>query len=290
MTFSLIVSTRGRVDELKILFRSLRDQTRQDFELIIADQNEDDRLADLLESEKAAGLKLVSFKSSGGLSRGRNQGLALATGEIIGFPDDDCAYTPQLLEGVAAFFGQHPEYGFLSGRSFADDGGDSVSRHAKIASEVQRLTIHSQVIEFALFVRRSALGETRFDESMGVGAPTPWHSDEGPDFLLRLMGKGVRGFYDPRFGVWHKRPVTNADAKDIDRTYRYACGNGYFYRKHRYSSWFFAKQMARTACGVLLFAARLKFNRARLYLARLKGRWRGWKAGGQVDPMSAGVQ
>jgi hypothetical protein len=48
--------------------------------------------------------------------------------------------------------------------------------------------------------------------------------------------------------------------------------------------------MARTTCGVLLFAARLKFNRARLYLARLKGRWRGWKAGRQVDPMSAGMQ
>src|ERR1700677_890760 len=100
MTFSLIVLARGRVDELKVLFRSLRDQTRQDFELIIANQNEDDRLAALMEDEKA-GLKLVSFKSSGGLSRGRNQGLALATGEIIGFPDDDCAYTPQLLEGVA---------------------------------------------------------------------------------------------------------------------------------------------------------------------------------------------
>ena len=113
---------------------------------------------------------------------------------------------------------------------------------------------------------------------MGVGAPTPWHSDEGPDLLLRLADKGVRGFYDPRFMAWHPRPVTNYGPKDVDRTYRYACGNGYFYRKHGYPTWYFARQMLRTSCGVALALARLNPARARLYLARLRGRWRGWRS------------
>jgi glycosyltransferase involved in cell wall biosynthesis len=277
MKFSLIISTRGRSMELLTLFRSLHDQTLQDFEVILADQNEDDRVTDLLRLEKMP-VPVRRISSRGGLSRGRNEGLALAQGEIIGFPDDDCAYVPHLLEDVAGFFEQHPEFGFLSGRSFADDGRDSVSRHAKHASEIARATIHSQCIEFALFVRRPALGATRFDEDMGVGATTPWHSDEGPDLLLRLMAKGERGFYDPRFGVWHPRPVTRYDARDIDRTYRYACGNGYFYRKHGYSAWHVARQMARTACGVGLALLRLNPNRARLYIARLRGRWKGWRA------------
>jgi glycosyltransferase involved in cell wall biosynthesis len=278
MMFSLIVSTRGRLDELKPLFRSLHEQTCRDFEVIIADQNEDDRLAAFLR-EVQGDLKLTTIKSSGGLSRGRNDGLALAAGEIIGFPDDDCAYVPRFLEEVAAFFSQHPEYGFLSGRSFADDGGDSVSRHAKAASEITRDRIHSQFIEFAFFVRRSALGKTRFDEQMGTGAHSPWHSDEGPDLVLRLQERGVRGFYEPRLGVWHPRPVTTADAKAIDRTYRYACGNGYFLGKHGYSWGYFLGQMVRTTCGVLLFLALLKPDKARLYATRLRGRWRGWRAG-----------
>jgi glycosyltransferase involved in cell wall biosynthesis len=277
MKFSLIISTRGRTTELLTLFRSLRDQTLQDFEVILADQNEDDRVAELLQTATLP-VPVKRVPSRGGLSRGRNDCLALAQGEIIGFPDDDCAYVPRLIEEVDEFFAQHPEFGFLSGRSFADDGRDSVSRHAKRASEIAKSTIHSQCIEFALFVRRSALGATRFDEDMGVGALTPWHSDEGPDLLLRLMAKGERGFYDPRFGVWHPRPVTRYDARDIDRTYRYACGNGYFYRKHGYSAAYFAGQMARTTCGVAVALLKLNPNRARLYVARLRGRWKGWRA------------
>jgi glycosyltransferase involved in cell wall biosynthesis len=256
MKFSLIISTRGRTKELLTLFRSMRDQTLQDFEVILADQNEDDR----------------------GLSRGRNDCLSVAKGEIIGFPDDDCAYVPRLLEQAADFFAQHAEYGFLSGRSFGDDGRDSVSRHAKRAGEIERLTIHSQCIEFALFVRRSALGDTRFDERMGVGAATPWHSDEGPDLLLRLMAKGERGFYDPAFAVWHPRPVTRYDARAVDRTFRYACGNGYFYRKHGYPTSHVMRQMARTMCGVVLALVTINPKRARLYVARLRGRWKGWRA------------
>ena len=253
--------------------------------MILADQNEDSRVADLLR-DFPPGFPLTRIESRGGLSRGRNEGLALAEGEIVGFPDDDCAFGPDLLEKIAEFFAQRDEVGFLSGRSFADDGRDSVSRHAKKAGDIRAGTIHSQCIEFAVFIRRSALGTTRFDEAMGVGAPTPWHSDEGPDLLLRLMAKGERGFYDPRFAVWHPRPVTRYDERDIDRTFRYACGNGYFYRKHGYPAWYFARQMARTACGVVLALLMGKPKKARLYLARLRGRWKGWRASvGEVAPV-----
>jgi glycosyltransferase involved in cell wall biosynthesis len=289
MKFSLVVSTRGRTTELARLFHSLDGQSLKDFELIIADQNEDGRVADLLARTPSV-FPIHRVPSRGGLSRGRNDALSGAQGELIGFPDDDCAYEATLLARVAAFFEQHPAYGFLSGRSFADDGRDSVSKHAKEPGEIRRETIHQQCIEFALFVRRDTLGATRFDEAMGVGAPTPWHSDEGPDFLLRLMAKGARGYYDPAFGVWHPRPLAALDAKALDRSYRYACGNGYFYRKHGYSGWYFAKKMARTSCGLLLALARLNPKKARLYLARLRGCWRGWCAeipasGGGTEPV-----
>jgi glycosyltransferase involved in cell wall biosynthesis len=278
MKFSLIVTTRGRVTELEALFHSLRDQTCQDFELIIADQNEDDRLSKVVTGAK---LKdgITVLKSSKGASRGRNQGLDRATGDILCFPDDDCTYPPRLLEEVAAFLEQHPVYGYLTGRSVAEDGSDSVTRYSKIPAEINRDEIHAQCVEFSIFIRRSALGGIRFDENMGVGAVTPWHSDEGPDLLLRLMEQGVRGFYNPQLTVRHPRPLTDYGPKDRDRNYRYACGNGYFYRKHHYSWPFFARQMARTLCGALLSLMCLKWNKTLFYLARLRGRWRGWKAG-----------
>jgi glycosyltransferase involved in cell wall biosynthesis len=275
MKFSLIISTRGRVVELKRLFHSLTSQTLQDFEVIISDQNQDDRLTDLAIPSELDG-RVLRLRNSGGLSRGRNEGIKEASGEILGFPDDDCAYPPKLLSWVADFFETHPEFGFFSGRSYADDGGDSVSRHAKQASEISRYRIHTQCIEFAIFIKRSHLGDLRFDENMGVGALSPWQSDEGPDLLLRLRENGVRGYYDPQLGAWHPRPVLRFDTQTIDRTYRYACGNGYFYRKHHYPGWFFAYQMFRTAGGLALALVLLKIGKARLYYARLRGRWRGW--------------
>jgi glycosyltransferase involved in cell wall biosynthesis len=277
MKFSLIVTTIGRTSELATLFQSLRNQTLQDFEVIVADQNQDGRLVEFLK-DLDPGFPLRRVESGGGASRGRNDGLAVAQGDLFGFPDDDCAFPPTLLQDVAEFFERRPEYGYVSGRSYADDGRDSVSRHAKVASEITREKVHSQCIEFAIFVRRAALGTTRFDESMGPGSPLGFHCDEGPDLFLQLAQRGVRGYYDPAFGVWHPRPVSRYDAKEIDRTFRYGCGNGYFYRKHGYPFGTFARQMLRTSCGVVLALLTGKPNKARLYVARLRGRWRGWNA------------
>lgn len=287
MMFSLIVTTIGRTAELETLFRSLRDQSFKDFEVIIADQNQDGRLVEFLRTAEI-GFPLKRVPSGGGASRGRNDGMAAAEGELFGFPDDDCAFPPTLLARVADFFARRPEYGFLSGRSFADDGHDSVSRHAEKAGDVTREEVHAQCIEFAIFLRRSAIGSTRFDDSMGPGSPLGFHCDEGPDLFLRLMAQGIRGYYDPSVSIWHPRPVSRYDAKEIDRTFRYGCGSGYFYRKHGYSSWGFARQNFRTVCGIIVFLAALKPRRARLYLARLRGRWKGWNAAVPVsDPAPA---
>jgi glycosyltransferase involved in cell wall biosynthesis len=275
MLFSLIISTKGRTQELGRLLQSLREQTLQDFEVIVSDQNEDDRLDGLLKDPAWAG-RLVHLKSSAGLSRGRNLGLAQAKGELFSFPDDDCAYPPTFLESVAAFFRGHPEYGFFCGRSVDDDGEDSVSRHARESSRVRRESIHLQHIEFAFVVRRSALGSLRFDEQMGVGAVTPWQSDEGPDLTLRLMESGVAGYYDPGVAVWHPRPFSIYDEKAIDRSYRYACGHGYFLRKHRYPFGHLLYGTAKTIAGCGLGCLKLNKGRALYYWARLRGTWRGW--------------
>jgi len=276
MLFSLILSTKGRVNELEKFFRSLSAQTVQDFEIILVDQNDDDRLAHLVKDLKFD-RPPIYLKSSGGLSKGRNDGLAHATGEIVGFPDDDCCYPPQLLQHVALFFDTHPDYGFLSGRSFADDGGDAVSRHATNASPIRRETIYTQCIEFAFFLRRADLGAMRFDENMGVGSVAPWQSDEGPDLMLRMMERGIRGYYDPQYGVWHPRPICSYDDRAIDRSYRYACGSGYFLRKHRYPLRHFGYLTARTLCGFGLACLTLNAGKARFFWARIRGRWRGWR-------------
>jgi glycosyltransferase involved in cell wall biosynthesis len=275
MKFSLILSTKNRTQEIIKVFDGFRSQTLQSFEIIVSDQNVDNRVVDLLAEIQWPG-KLTHVRSSGGASSARNTGLALAQGEIIGFPDDDCMYFPTLLEQVAEFFDSHHKYGYLSGRSVADDGGDAASTHSEEAGQIQRFKIYSQGIEFTLFVRRSSLGGVRFDENMGVGSDSPWQSDEGPDFMLSLEKQGVHGYYDPKFAVWHPRMALTYDDAMITRCYRYSCGSGYFLRKHHYPFWFLVRLNAKTFCGVLLGLLTLKPNKARYYWARFRGRWRGW--------------
>ena len=46
MRFSLVIATRGRVAEVAEVLASIAAQQRQDVEVIVVDQNEDERLAE----------------------------------------------------------------------------------------------------------------------------------------------------------------------------------------------------------------------------------------------------
>src|SRR5215212_6065170 len=103
MRFSLILGTIERSDELNYILASLGTQTYQNFELIVVDQNPDERLAPILGPYKDK-FPIVHLRSGKGLSRAKNLGLSHVSGDIVGFPDDNCQYPSDLLEKVAQFF------------------------------------------------------------------------------------------------------------------------------------------------------------------------------------------
>ena len=83
---SLVVSTRWRTLEVKRLLVSLLAQTYKTFEVIVVDQNEDDRLASLLQ-DYCERLTIKHVRSANlGHSAGSNAGLRICAGDIVGFP------------------------------------------------------------------------------------------------------------------------------------------------------------------------------------------------------------
>ena len=107
--FSLIVPTLGRTAEAQKLFASLVQQKRTDLELIVVDQNDDDRLTPLLHSLPPS-LRVVHLKQSEkNVSLARNAGMDAATGEILAFPDDDCWYPEGLLDRVDTWFRENTD-------------------------------------------------------------------------------------------------------------------------------------------------------------------------------------
>ena len=83
MKVSLIVATVGQTSEFHRLLASLDAQTYKNFELIVVDQNLDDRLENVIASF-CDRLTITHLTSPLGVSRARNAGIKKITGVIMG--------------------------------------------------------------------------------------------------------------------------------------------------------------------------------------------------------------
>lgn len=274
--FSLILATVGRVDDLARFLRSLHAQSYRRFELIVVDQNEDDRLVPLLAIHKDD-FPIVHLRSARGLSKARNVGLRHVSGDLVAFPDDDCWYPDAgLLEKVADFFAAHPERAGLTGRS-EDGNGASDCRWLAHSATVTTSNVWVAATSFTIFLRREAVEAVGdFDESLGVGAGTVWGAGEEIDYVVRAVAAGASILYDPDLVVYHPcKELVRTDAF-LHRVELYSCGAGRVIRKNRLSLNILLHMNLRSVGGFLVSITKLDGWKARLYLAKIKGRFQGW--------------
>ncbi len=268
---SLIVGTLGREPELRRLLTSLKAQTYQDFEVILVDQSGHEALVPVVES--MAGLTIRRVVMPPGLSRARNLGLELATGELVAFPDDDAWYPPNLLESVVQRFAAEPVDG-LSFRVTDEAGVCSAGGWMTTARcTMAPANIWRTAVSCSFFLRRAAIGELRFDERLGVGSGTPLGSGEETDFLLRLLATGARLEYDGTLTLYH--PCFHGPWRPL-RGWRYGCGHGWVLRRHGYGvgrmAWAVALQGVRAAQAL----ATLRPAKAAFHCAQALGRLWGY--------------
>lgn len=220
---SLITATLGRTEPIIQLLDSLVKQTYQNFELIIVDQNLHDKIGQIL-SCYTDKIKIIHIKNrQKGLSLNRNVGLQYACGEIIGFPDDDCYYSEDVLEKVIETFDQHQDISFC-----ATDWRDSIiiGNPARCFDETpitKRLT-YKMCISFNVFIRNN--WNIRFDERLGVGAA--FGAGEETDYLYSLIKvSNKNGWFFNSKGIYH--PVETS--REISKTHNYAIGQGAVWKK-----------------------------------------------------------
>jgi GT2 family glycosyltransferase len=263
MTFDLVVATLGRVDELGALLDSLERQTHRDFRVILADQNEDNRLDAVLAAHPS--LELERLSAPVGLSRARNTALPRLRADVVAFPDDDCTFPADLLERVAGRLAQRPELDGLTGRA-----PDSPS-WKKDAATLTRENLWNRAISFTIFLRRDVVeGVGVFDETLGL----PASSGEEIDYLIRALDAGARIEYDPTLVVMH--PEKTRDAAAIGA--RDGASLGYILRKHRYPARIVGRMLVRPAGGAVLALLRNDRQRASFHFSTLRGRLRGYRS------------
>jgi glycosyltransferase involved in cell wall biosynthesis len=237
--FSLIVATINRSEEFAFLLQSLAEQKFRDFELIVIDQNPDDRLSPILEKWTSQVTEQIGstldasqikyLRSAPGVSRARNLGLMQSTGNILGFPDDDCWYFPDTLQKVDDWFKQHENYGILSIGSRDELGRISGNRWPQTECDLSRINAFRASATYTYFIRRPTTSiQLRFDECLGPAAGTEFGAGEDTDFLLSLMNNGIRGRFYAKMYVGH--PLKGYI--NVHRAERYGGGFGRVLAKH----------------------------------------------------------
>lgn len=277
LKFSLVLATINRTEELIRFLRSLIAQSYQKFEVIVIDQNPDNRLITVLEPFTNQ-IILKHIRSEKGLSRARNVGLKHISGDVVAFPDDDCWYPPTLLTTIFQYFNKYPEISGFTGRSANENGVTSAGRWAKKAGLITKTDVWIKGISFTIFLNKSVIEKVgNFDESLGVGSGTPWGSGEETDYLIRTLKSGFKLYYDPDIIVHHPEPIIIYDKKTIERVRNYGGGMGRVLRKQKSPLWHsFYLIVVRPMGGILKSLLSLNFLQTKYYLTILSGRIKGW--------------
>jgi GT2 family glycosyltransferase len=276
-TIDLVLPTVARTTEPERFLDSLAQQSSQNFRLIIVDQNRDDRLLPILARHEHA-FPIVHLASPLGASRARNAALQNIEGDLVGFPDDDCWYPPDLLEKVVDLLARRPELDGIGGRTIDAAGRSSFILWARAErSAITHANVWRTAVAVTIFLRKNVVDSIDgFDEMLGVGAGTPWGSGEETDYVLRALASGFRIDFDPSVVVYHESTNPAFSRSAAARAYAYGMGHSLVLRKHGYGWRFALYRVLQLTAGAAVFLGRARFAHARFYWAMARGRAVGW--------------
>lgn len=278
MRFSLILATVGRVEELDRFLQFVAQQTFTDFELIVVDQNPDDRLVPVLAPFQGR-FPIKHLRSKRGASRARNVGLRAMEGEIVAFPDDDCWYPKRLLQQVDRLFQSNPGCSGFAGIPLDENGEVASGRFDSARGVIHMGNVWTRTIAVTLFFERKIIdGIGGFDESLGVGAGTPWGAGEETDYALRAIKNGFKLIFDPDLIVHHPMITPGYGKRSRRKQLKYSRGIGRVMRKHHYPLSTVAYHWLRPFGGTILSLLSFRYSKALYHWSIFRGRVTGWAA------------
>ena len=273
MKFSLVVSTINRTNEIIPFLDSLINQRYKDFEVIVVDQNLDDRLGVVLASYQNK-FEMRTYRSDKGLSRGRNEGMKHITGDVVAFPDDDCVYPMNLLDAVRSCFEKDPDVDVISGKTVDSLGRTSVGVFDGSSKKLTPADVWKNHNSISLFIRRKVVDTVGgFDEMMGIG--TYYASSEETDYVIRILKEEFVIQYTPSVLVQHEQVEHSTKSSQKSRALSYGRGAGRLIRKH--GKFFSVYDYFKVLFGPIFRMIKpLTLNNTILQIYSLAGRWQGF--------------
>lgn len=158
LSVSIVTPTLNQARYLQRTLDSVRAQTYPAAEHIVIDGGSTDGTLDILARAADGGVIQWSSGPDGGMYEAVNKGLAMTTGDVIGYLASDDVYLPWALEAVVAAFAARPtvDIVFGDGITIEEDSGTQILR---LYPPFDRLSLanHASLLQPAVFWRRRLL-------------------------------------------------------------------------------------------------------------------------------------
>lgn len=238
MDISIIICTCNRCHNLLPLLISLENlliPKECEWEVVIIDNNSNDRTKDIINDFKQRGTIPLNyfFEGKQGKSHALNLGINKATGVILAFTDDDCILDSLWLTNILKEFRSDALLFGVGGRVELYNKNDkpvtirTMKKKTTFSSVDQLFTIIAGCnMAFKKNVFDLAGG---FDTCLGPGTKTL--SAEDADILYRLFKKGLKIIYSPDILIYHNHGrKLESEVQALNKSY--VIGRGAFYCKH----------------------------------------------------------
>lgn len=183
---SIIISTYNGAKYIAETIESVREQTYQNWELVIVDDGSEDNTCEIIKGIKDERIRLYKAGRIGINGKIKNIGLTMITGELVAFIDHDDLWAPTKLEKQVAVLQQYPEAGFcLTGGYNFKLRGEPVEHFYKKREGIEFGNFFLPIFRSEIAVWTQALLVRRqYIETAGPFSETGLFAD--PEFIIRL--------------------------------------------------------------------------------------------------------
>lgn len=271
MKISLIVTTCDNLCVFRRLLDSIKYSNFKLHQLIVIDQSENLETKDLVEKYKDyINIIYIYIGKRISLSKARNIGIKYSSGDILGFPDDDCWYEEDFFCNISNIF-ENNNYDMILTSVF-DPLRNKIYGNKQSSKEIEVIK-KNNIIKYStsvgIFIRVNNEFE-KFDEQLGVGAK--WFGGEDIDYVARYIWKNKKVVFINSLKVYHEVDLN----RDNEKEYRYSVGFGavskkmiYNYNMKNFKKDIFWRQ-TKSFIGMCIFKF-LNHKKYKKYISKFKG-------------------
>lgn len=220
-SFSIIIPTHNRADQIVKTIQSVLNQNFSNFDIIIVDDGSTDNTGELISSIQDPRIRYFK-KENEERSIARNFGIQRATGDYITFLDSDDVLYPHYLDEASTNINQfnHPEWLHLA-YEIKDESGKVIRRENHRKGVINKSLITGNHLScIGVFVRKDILQKHKFNEDPAIIGSEDYllwlnlaslfplrYSNTISAFMVQHGGRSVENF--------NKQQLTNRIEKSI---------------------------------------------------------------------------